>query len=251
MLFIKQFSNNDRIKTYRIQTNLNSAQAKQNFDTLILKYAKTVNQTWQQNCFKTFQKELIPNLESSLTKLKQLKRLGKKWQTVSEVSAKIKITRSISFLAKEVEQALYFNHVIPAMNNDWLMVQQKELLSQINCAALEQIFANRTRFFIQDSIVSYIKQGHATAEHIAKLTQYVRLLINVINGLANHSKVIKLPKKQLKYIYDVNILKEDTEQSNITKIVFSNFSSMSFDDFLLENSDWQPTNDIQVIESDE
>ena len=247
MLFIKQFSSNDKIKTYQLQTNLNSTQAKQNFNDLCLNYAKTVNQTWQQNCFKTFQRELVPNLKNSLTKLKQLKRLGKKWQTVSEVSAKIKITRSISVLATEVEQALYFNHVIPAMNNDWLRAQQKELLSQINCAALEQIFANRTRFFIQDSIVSYIKQGHATAEHIAKLTQYVRLLINVINGLANRLKVIKLPKKQLKYIYDVNILKEDTEQNNIIKIVFLDFSSMSFDSFLLDNSDWQPINNIQVI----
>lgn len=246
MLFIKQFSNNDKIKTYQLQTDLNSTQAKQNFDTLILKYAETVNQTWQQNCFKTFQKELIPNLESSLTKLKQLKHLSKKWQTASESSAKIKITRSISVLAKEVEQTLYFNHVIPAMNNEWLVAQQKELLSQINCAALEQIFANRTRFFIQDSIVSYIKQGHAKAEHINKLTQYVHLLINVINELANHSKV-KLPKQQLKYIYGVNVLKENTEQSNITKIVFSDLSDILFDDFLLENSDWQPTHDIQII----
>ena len=246
MLFIKQFSSNDKIKTYQLQTNLNSTQAKQNFNDLCLNYAKTVNQTWQQNCFKTFQRELVPNLKNSLTKLKQLKRLGKKWQTVSEVSAKIKITRSISVLATEVEQALYFNHVIPAMNNDWLRAQQKELLSQINCAALEQIFANRTRFFIQDSIVSYIKQGHATAEHIAKLAQYVRLLINVINELANHSKV-KLPKQQLKYIYGVNVLKENTEQSNITKIVFSDLSDILFDDFLLENSDWQPTHDIQII----
>lgn len=246
MLFIKQFSHNGRIKTYQFQTNLNSTQAKQNFDTLILKYAQIINQTWQQNCFKTFQKELILNLRSSLTTLKQLQRLGEEWQKTAEISTKIKITRQISTLAKEVEQALYFNHTIPAMNNDWLIAQQKELLSQINCAVSEQIFANRTRFFIQDSIVSYIKQGHATAEHIAKLTQYVRLLINVINELANRSKV-KLPKKQLKYIYGVNVLKENTEQSNIAKIIFSDFSSMSFDDFLLENSDWQPTNDIQVI----
>lgn len=246
MLFIKQFAHNGKIKTYQIQTNLNSTQAKQNFDVLILKYAQMINQSWQQNCFKTFQKELIPNLKNSLTKLKQLQRLGKEWQKSSEVSTKIKITRQISTLAKEVEQTLYFNHVIPAMNNDWLRAQQKELLSQINCAALEQIFANRTRFFIQDSIVSYIKQGHAKTEHIAKLAQYVRLLINVINELANHSKV-KLPKQQLKYIYGVNILKENTEQSNIAKIIFSDFSSMSFDDFLLENSDWQPTHDIQVI----
>lgn len=246
MLFIKQFSHNSKIKVYQFQTNLNSTQAKQNFDTLILKYAETVNQTWQQNCFKTFQKELIPNLESSLTKLKQLKHLGKKWQTASESSAKIKITRSISVLAKEVEQILYFNHVIPAMNNDWLIVQQKELLSQINCAILEQIFANRTRFFIQDSVISYIKQGHAKAEHIAKLIQYVRLLINIINGLANRSKV-RLPKQQLKYIYGIKVLQENTEQSNIAQIIFSDFSSISFDDFLLENSDWQPTLDIQVI----
>lgn len=246
MLFIKQFSSNDKIKTYQIQTNLNSTQAKQNFNELVINYAKTVNYQWQQNCFKTFQKELTPSLKSSLTKLKQLKRLGKKWQTVSEVSAKIKITRSISVLAKEVEQALYFNHVIPDMNNDWLVAQHKGLLSQINCAVSEQIFANRTRFFIQDSIVSYIKQGHAKTEHIAKLTQYVRLLINVMNGLANRSKV-KLPKQQLKYIYGVKVLKENTEQNNIVKIIFSDFSSMSFDDFLLENSDWQPTNDIQVI----
>lgn len=246
MLFIKQFSQNDKIKTYQLQTNLNSTQAKQIFDTLILKYAQIINQSWQQHCFKTFQKELIPNLRSSLTTLKQLQRLGKEWQKSSEVSVKIKITRQISVLAKEVEQALYFNHVIPAMNNEWLVAQQKELLSQINCAALEQIFANRTRFFIQDSIVSYIKQGHAKTEHIAKLTQYIRLLISVMNGLANRSKV-KLPKQQLKYIYSVNILKEDTEQSNITKIVFLDFSSISFDNFLLENSDWQPTNDIQVI----
>ena len=247
MLFIKQFSNNDRIKTYQIQTNLNSTQAKQNFNDLCLNYAETINQTWQQSCFKTFQKELIPSLKNSLTTLKQLQRLGEEWQKASAVSKRIKITRQISTLAKEVEQTLYFNHVIPAMNNDWLVKQQKELLSQINCAALEQIFANRTRFFIQDSIVSYIKQGHATAKHIAKLTQYVRLLINVINGLANRSKVIKFPKKQLKYIYDVNILKEDTEQNNIIKIVFSDFSSMSFDSFLLDNSDWQPINNIQVI----
>lgn len=246
MLFIKQFSHNGRIKTYQFQTNLNSTQAKQNFDVLILKYAQIINQTWQQNCFKTFQKELIPSLKNSLTTLKQLQRLGEEWQKTAKISAKIKITRSISVLAKEVEQALYFNHVIPAMNNDWLMVQQKELLSQINCATLEQIFANRTRFFIQDSIVSYIKQGHATAEHITKLTQYVRLLINVITGLANRSKV-KLPKSQLKYIYDVNILRENTESSNIIKIVFSDFSSMSFDNFLLDNSNWRPTNDIQVI----
>lgn len=246
MLFIKQFSHNHAIKTYQFQTNLNSTQAKQNFDTLILKYAETTNQSWQQHCFKTFQKELIPSLKNSLITLKQLQRLGKEWQKSSEVSVKIKITRQISVLAKEVEQALYFNHVIPAMNNDWLRAQQKELLSQINCAALEQIFANRTRFFIQDSIVSYIKQGHAKAEHIAKLTQYVHLLINVINELANHSKV-KLPKQQLKYIYGVNVLKENTEQSNIAKIIFSDFSSMSFDDFLLENSDWQPTHDIQII----
>lgn len=246
MLFIKQFAHNGKIKTYQIQTNLNSTQAKQNFDVLILKYAQMINQSWQQNCFKTFQKELIPNLKNSLTKLKQLQRLGKEWQKSSEVSTKIKITRQISTLAKEVEQILYFNHVIPAMNNDWLRAQQKELLSQINCAALEQIFANRTRFFIQDSIVSYIKQGHTKTEHIAKLAQYVRLLINVINELANHSKV-KLPKQQLKYIYGVNILKENTEQSNIAKIIFSDFSSMSFDDFLLENSDWQPINNIQVI----
>lgn len=246
MLFIKQFAHNDKIKTYQLQTDLNSTQAKQNFNNLCLNYAKSVNQTWQQNCFKTFQKELIPGLKSSLTTLKQLQRLGEEWQKASAVSKKIKITRSISVLATEVEQALYFNHVIPAMNHDWLMEQQKELLSQINCAVLEQIFANRTMFFIQNSIVSYIKQGHAKAEHIAKLTQYVRLLINVINELANRSKV-KLPKKQLKYIYDVNILKEDVEQSNIVKIVFSDFSSISFDDFLLENSDWQPTNDIQVI----
>lgn len=247
MLFIKQFSNNDKIKTYQLQTDLNSTQAKQNFDTLILKYAQIINQTWQQNCFKTFQRELVPNLKSSLTKLKQLKHLGEEWQKASIVSKKIKITRSISTLAKEVEQTLYFNHVIPAMNNEWLVSQQKELLSQINCAVLEQIFANRTRFFIQDSIVSYIKQGHAKTEHIAKLTQYVRLLINVINELANRSKVIKLPKKQLKYIYDVNILKEDTEQNNVIKIIFSDFSSMSFDDFLLEKSDWQQINNIQVI----
>lgn len=246
MLFIKQFSHNSKIKTYQLQTDFNSTQAKQNFDTLILKYAQIINQTWQQNCFKTFQRELVPNLKNSLTKLKQLQRLGEEWQKASAVSKKIKITRSISVLATEVEQALYFNHVIPAMNNDWLMVQQKELLSQINCAALEQIFANRTRFFIQDSIVSYIKQGHAKAEHIAKLAQYVRLLINVINELANRLKV-KLPKKQLKYIYGVKILKENTEQSNVVKIIFSDFSSMSFDSFLLENSDWQPTNDIQVI----
>ena len=246
MLFIKQFSHNSKIKTYQLQTDFNSTQAKQNFDTLILKYAQIINQTWQQNCFKTFQRELVPNLKNSLTKLKQLQRLGEEWQKASAVSKKIKITRSISVLATEVEQALYFNHVIPAMNNDWLMVQQKELLSQINCAALEQIFANRTRFFIQDSIVSYIKQGHAKTEHIAKLTQYVRLLISIINGLANRSK-IKLPKKQLKYIYGVKALQENTEQSNIAQIIFSDFSSMSFDDFLLENSDWQPTNDIQVI----
>lgn len=246
MLFIKQFSNNDKIKTYQLQTNLNSTQAKQNFDTLILKYVETTNQSWQQHCFKNFQKELVPNLKNSLTKLKQLKHLGKEWQKASTVSKKIKITRSISVLAKEVEQILYFNHVIPAMNNEWIIAQQKELLSQINCATLEQIFANRTRFFIQDSIVSYIKQGHAKAEHIDKLTQYVHLLINVINELANRSKV-KLPKQQLKYIYGVNILKENTEQSNIVKIIFSDFSSMSFDDFLLENSDWQPTHDIQII----
>lgn len=246
MLFIKQFSNNDRIKTYQIQTNLNSTQAKQNFDVLILKYTQIINQTWQQNCFKTFQRELIPSLKNSLRTLKQLQRLGEEWQKTAEISAKIKITRQISTLAKEVEQTLYFNHVIPAMNNDWLMAQHKELLSQINCSALEQIFANRTRFFIQDSLVSYIKQGHSKTEHIAKLAQYVRLLINVITGLANRSKV-KLPKKQLKYIYDVNILRENTEQSNIVKIIFSNFSSMSFDSFLLDNSDWQPTNDIQVI----
>lgn len=246
MLFIKQFAHNGKIKTYQFQTNLNSTQAKQNFDTLILKYAQIINQTWQQNCFKTFQRELVPNLKNSLTKLKQLQCLGEEWQKVSVVSKKIKITRSISVLAKEVEQALYFNHTIPAMNNDWLIVQQKELLSQINCAVSEQIFANRTRFFIQDSIVSYIKQGHAKTEHIAKLTQYVRLLINVINGLANRSKV-KLPKKQLKYIYGVKVLKENTESSNIIKIIFSDFSSMSFDDFLLENSDWQPINNIQVI----
>lgn len=246
MLFIKQFAHNGKIKTYQFQTNLNSTQAKQNFDTLILKYAQIINQTWQQNCFKTFQRELVPNLKNSLTKLKQLQCLGEEWQKVSVVSAKIKITRQISVLAKEVEQILYFNHVIPAMNNEWLVAQQKELLSQINCAVLEQIFANRTMFFIQDSIVSYIKQGHATAEHIAKLTQYVRLLINVINELANLSKV-KLPKQQLKYIYGVKILQENTESSNIIKIIFSDFGSMSFDEFLLENSDWQPTNDIQVI----
>lgn len=246
MLFIKQFAHNDKIKTYQLQTDLNSTQVKQNFNTLILKYAETVNQSWQQNCFKTFQRELVPNLKNSLTKLKQLQRLGEEWQKASAVSKKIKITRSISVLAKEVEQALYFNHVIPAMNNDWLIVQQKELLSQINCAVLEQIFANRTRFFIQDSIVSYIKQGHAKTEHIAKLAQYIRLLINVINELANRSKV-KLPKSQLKYIYDVNILRENTESSNIIKIVFSDFSSMSFDNFLLDNSNWRPTNDIQVI----
>lgn len=246
MLFIKQFAHNGKIKTYQFQTNLNSTQAKQNFDTLILKYAQIINQTWQQNCFKTFQRELVPNLKNSLTKLKQLQCLGEEWQKVSVISAKIKITRQISVLAKEVEQILYFNHVIPAMNNEWLVAQQKELLSQINCAVLEQIFANRTMFFIQDSIVSYIKQGHATAEHIAKLTQYVRLLINVINELANLSKV-KLPKQQLKYIYGVKILQENTESSNIIKIIFSDFGSMSFDEFLLENSDWQPTNDIQVI----
>lgn len=246
MLFIKQFSHNHAIKTYQFQTNLNSTQAKQNFDTLILKYAQIINQTWQQNCFKTFQRELVPNLKNSLTKLKQLQCLGEEWQKVSVVSTKIKITRQISTLAKEVEQTLYFNHVIPAMNNDWLMAQHKELLSQINCSVLEQIFANRTRFFIQDSIVSYIKQGHATAEHIAKLTQYVRLLINVINELANRSKV-KLPKQQLKYIYGVKALQENTEQSNIVKIIFSDFSSMSFDSFLLDNSDWQPINNIQVI----
>ena len=246
MLFIKQFAHNGKIKTYQFQTNLNSTQAKQNFDTLILKYARIINQTWQQNSFKTFQRELVPNLKNSLAKLKQLKHLGKEWQKTAEISTKIKITRQISVLAKEVEQTLYFNHVIPAMNNDWLIAQHKELLSQINCAVSEQIFANRTRFFIQDSIVSYIKQGHATAEHIAKLTQYVRLLINVINELANRSKV-KLPKKQLKYIYNVNILKEDAEQSNIVKIIFSDFSSMSFDSFLLDNSDWQTINNIQVI----
>ena len=246
MLFIKQLSHNNVIKTYQFQTNLNSTQAKQNFDTLILKYVETVNQSWQQNCFKIFKRELTPSLKSSLTKLKQLQRLGEEWQKASAVSQKIKITRQISVLAKEVEQTLYFNHVIPAMNNEWIIAQQKELLSQINCAALEQIFTNRTRFFIQDSIVSYIKQGHAKAEHINKLTQYVHLLINVINELANHSKV-KLPKQQLKYIYDVNILKEDTEHNNITKIVFSDLSDISFNDFLLENSDWQPTNDIQVI----
>lgn len=246
MLFIKQLSHNNVIKTYQFQTNLNSTQAKQNFDTLILKYAEMINHSWQQNCFKIFKRELVPNLKNSLTTLKQLQRLGEEWQKTAEISAKIKITRQISTLAKEVEQTLYFNHIIPAMNNDWLMAQHKELLSQINCATLEQIFANRTRFFIQDSIVSYIKQGHAKAEHIDKLTQYVHLLINVINELANRSKV-KLPKQQLKYIYGVNILKENTEQSNIVKIIFSDFSSMSFDDFLLENSDWQPTNDIQVI----
>lgn len=211
-----------------------------------MKYAKTLNQTWQQNCFKTFQKELTSSLRSSLTTLKQLQRLGEEWQKTAEISTKIKITRQISVLAKKVEQTLYFNHVIPAMNNEWIIAQQKELLSQINCAVLEKIFANRTRFFIQDSIVSYIKQGHAKAEHITKLTQYVRLLINVINELANHSKV-KLPKKQLKYIYGVKALKENTEQSNIAQIIFSDFSSMPFDDFLLENSDWQPTHDIQVI----
>ena len=246
MLFIKQFLQKGKIKTYQLQTNLNSTQAKQNFDTLILKYAQIINQTWQQNCFKTFQRELVPNLKNSLTKLKQLQHLGEEWQKASAVSKKIKITRSISVLATEVEQTLYFNHVIPAMNNEWIIAQQKELLSQINCAALEQIFANRTRFFIQDSIVSYIKQGHAETEHIAKLAQYVRLLINVINELANHSKV-KLPKQQLKYIYGVNVLKENTEQSNITKIVFSDLSDILFDDFLLENSDWQPTHDIQII----
>lgn len=246
MLFIKQFAHNGKIKTYQLQTNLNSTQAKQNFNDLCLNYAQIINQTWQQSCFKTFQKELIPSLKNSLTTLKQLQHLGEEWQKASAVSKRIKITRQISTLAKEVEQTLYFNHVIPAMNNDWLVKQQKELLSQINCAVLEQIFANRTRFFIQDSIVSYIKQGHAKTEHIAKLAQYVRLLINVINGLANRSKV-RLPKQQLKYIYDVNILKEDTEQSNIVKIIFSDFSSMSFDDFLLENSDWRPINDIQVI----
>ena len=43
------------------------------------------------------------------------------------------------------------------------------------------------------------------------------------------------------------VLKENTEQSNITKIVFSDLGDILFDDFLLENSDWQPTHDIQII----
>lgn len=252
MFLVKQIEteNNPQVFVWNTDAkNITAKNAQDIFNEALINYAHFTNKYWRRHIFHFLQENSVPKLKYIQKKLRELYPLGKQWQEASDVSSKIKITHKINSLADEFDECLWDVNLVPdcMIENSWGWDALK-ILHEIDCSVQENVFNNRTFFFLNNAIASYLRQGHATPKHLDKFKLYINSLINVINELANHSVHIKLRKKQLQNIYNKVILEENLESTNIKKIVISTTNpNLSFKQYLTIYTYWRSIDWIRVI----